>query len=207
MEGGTKRQKLINWKEVNDALAWKLILMYVDDSDLCEIRQVSKKFEKLTRKAWYHTQWFSVRFDMLKDPDFIRIRSCIINVYIHDEGRFILKFLKEYQNIKSLKFGYYFNQSISGILPDSLISLTFGTWFEQPISGNLPKSLQSLTFGRDFNRSILGGLPESLVSLEFGYDFNQPISGRLPKSLRSLTLSTNYPQHLRHNLPAFTKFI
>merc|ERR1711862_641086 len=59
-------------------------------------------------------------------------------------------------NLRSLTFGYYFDQSLANaILPVGLQRLTFGDYFNQSLDGaTLPSGLRSLTFGESFNQSL-----------------------------------------------------
>ncbi|EFA77461.1 FNIP repeat-containing protein [Heterostelium album PN500] len=106
------------------------------------------------------------------------------------------------KSLKSLVFGYSFNQilSVVGVLPESLESLEFRDEFNQILSvGVLPESLESLVFGDRFNQILsVGVLPESLESLVFGDRFNQKLSivGVLPESLESLVFGNRFNQIL-----------
>ena len=65
-------------------------------------------------------------------------------------------------SIKTLKFGFSFDQSVDN-LPNSIENLTFGYRFNQPVR-NLPNSIKDLRFGIEFNES-LDDLPFSIVRL------------------------------------------
>jgi hypothetical protein len=96
-----------------------------------------------------------------------------------------------------------FNQSVSGLLPESIKELYFGHSFNQPLEG-LPQSLTHLTFCYSFNQP-LEGLPQSLTHLTFGYSFNQPLEG-LPQSLTHLTFGCSFNQPLE-GLPQNLTFL
>lgn len=73
------------------------------------------------------------------------------------------------RNIKCLRFGVYFNQTI--ILPKTIIELVFGWSFNKSV--NLPNSIKHLVFCENFNQKI--HLPKSLTNVKFGWFFNQPV--------------------------------
>lgn len=95
----------------------------------------------------------------------------------------------------NLEFPDNFNQTIQHLaaaLPN-LKSLKFGNEFNQSVDNKLPQNLTELSFGRCFNQSI-DNLPLSLISLDFSCscEFNQSVSGL--SRLLSLT-------HIYHLVP------
>ncbi|CAK9062469.1 unnamed protein product [Durusdinium trenchii] len=91
------------------------------------------------------------------------------------------------KNLQHLKLEAEFNDSLAGLgLPASLRSLTFGYRYNQPLKGVTFPALKALNFGGCFNQP-LENLPASLEELTFGRCFDQPLSN-LPKELRTLRL-------------------
>jgi hypothetical protein len=112
--------------------------------------------------------------------------------------------LNNFENLKELTFGFYYNQTIGvKVLPNSLQILTFGELYNQTIGINvLPNSLHILTFGRRYNQTIdVNVLPNSLHTLTFGRRYNQTIDVNvLPNSLQALTFGYSYNQTIGINV-------
>jgi hypothetical protein len=112
--------------------------------------------------------------------------------------------LNNFENLKKLTFGFYYNQIISAnVLPDSLKTISFGSWYDKTIGINvLPNSLQTLTFNHYYNQIIgVNVLPNSLQTLTFGFSHNQTIGVNvLPNSLQALTFGIMYDQVIGENV-------
>jgi hypothetical protein len=112
--------------------------------------------------------------------------------------------LNNFENLKELTFGYYYNRTIDvNVLPNSLKTLTFSLSYNQTIDVNvLPNSLKALTFDYSYNKTIgINVLPNSLQTLTFGYTYNQIIGiNILPNSLQTLTFGYGFNQIIGVNV-------
>jgi hypothetical protein len=124
-------------------------------------------------------------------------------------------------HIKSLKFGFDFNQSMDN-LPNDLEYLTLGAKFNQTIN-NLPLGLKTLIIGGIFSQTVdmlpenlevlylsggfshfIDNLPIGLKTLRLlGYSFNQPIDS-LPNTIEILQLNPKYKRPI-YKLPSNLK--
>eukprot|EP01112_Ceratiomyxa_fruticulosa_P009652 TRINITY_DN2527_c0_g1_i1.p1 TRINITY_DN2527_c0_g1~~TRINITY_DN2527_c0_g1_i1.p1 ORF type:complete len:368 (+),score=35.32 TRINITY_DN2527_c0_g1_i1:236-1339(+) len=75
-----------------------------------------------------------------------------------------------------ITLGYYFSQSIDGLLPPNVLQLTCGYHFNVPIF-NLPSKITHITFGSMFCKEQFT-LPPSVTHVNFGTNFNCAISDK-----------------------------
>lgn len=100
-------------------------------------------------------------------------------------------------NLKSITFGYHFNQEINeNLFPRSLTTLKFGESFNQKLIPGIFKyqcKLISIEFGENFNNKGFPlpfnnqVFPNSLQNLKFANNFNSPLIDQL-SSLPNLTI-------------------
>ncbi len=141
-----------------------LILKKLDVKSAAKLIISSKNRSKKVAKYVYPRLWFNLDdIGKYKKENYIYIHK-ITNVTNFDH-------LKEFKNIRKIKFGSYFNEKVDK-LPSSLTHITFGREFNQKVN-NLPSSLQKITFVEysKFNQRV-DQLPTSLTHLDFDGDFN-----------------------------------
>lgn len=111
--------------------------------------------------------------------------------FMDDKADLPLSFSSFPPTLSSLKFGWYYNCSISSLsFPSSLTRLSFGWWFDQPVD-NLPSSLTFLSFGCHFNQPLNIHLPH-LTRLRVHEGFNHSINPLNFPSLKYLTVGESY---------------
>nr|QFG73740.1 MAG: FNIPrepeat containing protein [Megaviridae environmental sample] len=91
-----------------------------------------------------------------------------------------------------------FNHSLSGVLPENLVSLTMGCYFDQPLDG-LPNSLRELTLGSFYSRQL--DILPPLRYLKFNGYYNTPLVHKLPNTLTHLTMGCYFNRELIPFLP------
>lgn len=121
------------------------------------------------------------------------------------------------EGLEHVQFWRNFKQplidEVSGalFLPRNLKSVKFGMYFDNPLSSSdgrsyIPSGLTHLTLGFYFNRPILPGiLPETLTHLSFSAHFNNELNEmNLPSGLKYLRLGNYFqgfiPKSAIHNL-------
>ncbi|AGF85008.1 repeat-containing protein [Moumouvirus goulette] len=116
-------------------------------------------------------------------------------------------------NLKFIKFGWNFNQSIKGCIPNNVTHLIFGNRFNQDILGCIPESVIYLEFGTSFNKSVENCLPKNLKYLKFGFKFNQNIDNCIP-DVKYLEFGHYFNQRInncsinkKYGLPSSLKYL
>ncbi|KAK5574975.1 hypothetical protein RB653_010230 [Dictyostelium firmibasis] len=107
--------------------------------------------------------------------------------------RLCSKVFTKMNNLKSIKFGYYFTHSIGDVIfPNTLTNIELGNGMNEVIDFKIfPNSLLSLKLGAGLNQLTLPNLPESLNCLSIGYGFRGTISMEwLKPSIHHLILSS-----------------
>ena len=95
-----------------------------------------------------------------------------------------VSFMSFPKTLKSISFGYEFNQNIDNVsFPKGLTHLKFGQSFNQGIEYpvTFPESLTHLKFGDSFNQKI-AYFPKSLTHLKFGRSFGRSLVESLGRS-------------------------
>jgi hypothetical protein len=131
---------------MNDILS--IISVFSDRKDLLYLFSVSKLF-KFFDQIFFNKYFVDQEKTKNCATEFISKIRLINNVYTID---------KLPQSLKSIKFGYHFNQSVDK-LPQSITSIQFGEHFNQSVD-KLPQSITSIQFGSYFNQSV-DNLPQS----------------------------------------------
>jgi hypothetical protein len=153
-----------------------LIIEYLNEADRAIISLINKRLNKieLNTNCYYEKECHDSELKLLNNKH--------KNVHVIASS---LDYLNDNKNIKSITFGWDFNQKIEN-LPYGLTYLAFGECFDQKIE-DLPNTLTHLTFGWKFNQKI-ENLPKQLTHLTFGGMFNQKIEN-LPNTLTHLTFN------------------
>lgn len=102
------------------------------------------------------------------------------------------------QNLQTLKFGWNFNKDINIELPE-LVSLEFGHEFNSNINKLKAPKLQKLKFGENFSCSLDLEL-NSLQELEFGNTFEGSIDKLIAPSLHTLIFGNNFNNNMNLTL-------
>jgi hypothetical protein len=171
----------------NDSVG--LIIEYLNDTDRDIISLINKRLNKIELNTNYY-------YEKICDETKLKLlNNRYKNVHVAASS---LEYLNDNKNIKSITFGFWFNQKIDN-LPNTLTHLTFCGEFNQKID-NLPNTLTHLTFDwySRFNQKT-ENLPNTLTHLTFGRKFNQKIEN-LPNTLTHLTFSGEFNQKIE-NLP------
>lgn len=95
-----------------------------------------------------------------------------------------------------------FNESLENyVFPDNITSLVFGRFFNQTIK-KLPATLKILVFGDSFNKPVVPNtLPDSLICLIFGHKFNNELGlNTLPPNLKYLKFGEKYNKEIKPNV-------
>lgn len=128
--------------------------------------------------------------------DCINIRNTCKKIIFDNEFDEPIDLINFLDHIESIKFGYWFNQSIINVeWPKSLKELVFTGEFSQSID-EIPDSIEILKFGYSFNYKI-NKLPSSLKKLVFGKKFNQSLDNvKIPVLLSTIIFGDDYDKSL-----------
>lgn len=108
------------------------------------------------------------------------------------------------ENVKKIKFGFNFNQSLNNSLwGNNIKEIKFGYNFNKKVN-NLPKSLEKITFGFKFNK-LIDNLPINMKEIILGVEFDQYVNN-LPSGLEKIFFG-NYFDKPINNLPLSIKEI
>jgi hypothetical protein len=121
------------------------------------------------------------------------IPDCITHVRTYHYDTTMEIRIDSYNNIRSLIFGEYFNESV--IIPKNVTNLSFGKYFNQPVI--IPNKVKYLIFGMYFNQPVI--IPNNIKHLIFGMCFNQPVL--IPKSVKRLIFGYYFDQPIYGRIP------
>ncbi|QGR54238.1 f-box and fnip repeat-containing protein [Moumouvirus maliensis] len=169
--------------------------------DLLNVRDVVKIFEVynyyLIKDSIFYSSFENISYLALN----MDIPTNITHLYFSDSFNKPIPKLGELNclsnNLKFIKFGWNFNQSINDCIPEGVTHIIFGNKFNQNISGCIPDSVTYLEFGKSFNKTIKDCLPKNLKYLKFGFNFNQNIDKCIP-NIKYLEFGHNFNQNINH---------
>jgi len=169
---------------------WSYIMGFVEkNNDKCNLLKVCKRMS-------------NCKFYFYGPVDLTTMNGSIwydkfINVIVDDLVTLPL-------HIKSLTFGWNFNEPINNYIPFGVTHLKFGNWFNQPINNCIPPSVTHLTFGSHFNQPIKDCIPSSVTHLTFDVCFDQSIKDSIPSSVKYYEFKKRYDYLIENpNIPFF----
>lgn len=103
-------------------------------------------------------------------------------------------------SVTYLKFGDCFNQSIEGIVSQSVTRLNLRWEFSHSIK-NIPKSVTHLTLYCRYDKLTMGDIPSSITHLKIGGRFDKNLKNNIPQSVTHLSIGYFFSISLKNDIP------
>ncbi len=112
-----------------------------------------------------------------------------------EEYNNLQKDMNTFNKIKSVSFGYDFNEKIN-IFPKSAISIRFEFYYNQPLPSLQNTNIKKIIFGNYYEQPLQSLLNTNIEIIIFGRDYNQPLPPLQNTKIKYIKFGVLYNQTL-----------